>query len=128
MRQTTAQPTQAKTHHQYPKVNPSIYKKASVSLGYASVHGGCSQGKVRESTSSNYVCAMASFAYLIGDIHYSQLNHAGILSTLANIPPNKMKGRVKAGAIELAVVILSEKAEMKSPTPSEMFAVRKLTR
>ena len=44
------------------------------------------------------------------------------------MPPNKMKGRVKAGAIELAVVILSEKADIKRPTPSEMFAVRKLTR
>ena len=51
-----------------------------------------------------------------------------MLSVLANIPPNRMKGIVKAGAIVVAVGILGDIAEIKRPIPREVLAMRNITR
>ena len=51
-----------------------------------------------------------------------------MLSVLANSPPNKTKGIVKAGAIAVAAVKLGDIAEIKRPIPREVLAVRNITR
>ena len=51
-----------------------------------------------------------------------------MLSVLANSPPNRMKGIVKAGAIDVAAVKLGDIAETKRPIPREVLAVRNITR
>ena len=49
-----------------------------------------------------------------------------MLSVFANCPPNKMKGIVKTGAIDVAVVRLGDIAEISRPIPSEVLAVKNI--
>ena len=51
-----------------------------------------------------------------------------MLSVLANSPPKRIKGIVKAGAIDVAAVKLGDIAEIKRPIPRETLAVRNITR
>ena len=56
-------------------------------------------------------------AYLIGEIHCIQESHFGMVLVLAKVPPNKIIGIVKMGAIDVAVVTLGAIEEMKRPIP-----------
>ena len=51
-----------------------------------------------------------------------------MLSVLANKPPKRTKGIVKAGAIVVAAVMLGDIAEIKRPIPREVFATRNITK
>ena len=55
-----------------------------------------------------------------GEVHCNQPSQAGREAVLARNPPNTMKGRVKMGATEVAVVMSEQKHEMQRPTPIEI--------
>ena len=71
---------------------------------------------------------MASLPYLIGDVHCNQLSHLGIVAVFENKPPKRIIGIVKSGAIEVAVGIFGEDAEMSKPMPIAVFATSSMTR
>ena len=78
--------------------------------------------------SSNYECDTASRPYLIGSVHYIQLNHVGAVFMLTYSPANR-NSELAIAAVRIAAIVISDaSAEMNRPIPTDVYEIKISTR